>query len=301
MIWLSVICSALAVVTVLLIVRIVSIERDVGAIDAEFTEKLLGNTNTPITVRGGSKAVRRLANDVNGQLKLLRKQRLKYERGDAELKNAVANISHDLRTPLTAISGYLDMLRAEQKSADAERYIGVIANRVEVLKQLSDELFKYSVVTSPDYGSQKERVSVNAVLEECVAEHYAALRKAGIAPQISMPEHAVYCMANRVALSRIFSNLISNAVKYSDGDLSITLADNAEIEFCNTSSALSETEVNKLFDRFFTVESARKSTGLGLSIAKVLAEHTGGTISADYTNGKLFIRVCLPLADATGV
>lgn len=296
MIWLSVICSILLLLTVYLIVKIFLIKKDIAGIDREFNEKLKADTNTLITVDGKDKTVCRLAADINEQLKVLRKQRLKYEQGDLELKSAVANISHDLRTPLTAISGYLELLDKEQKSQDAERYIGIIKNRTDTLKQLAEDLFRYSVITSPDYDSPKERLSVNSVLEECIAYHYNAFREAKIIPEIHLPEITVYCNMNRVALNRIFSNLIENAIKYSNGDFCVELNDKGEITMSNMASELSTVEVSMLFDRFYTVENAKKSTGLGLSIVKILVEQVGGTIYAKYAAGKLITCICLPLA-----
>ena len=123
MIWLSVICSILLILTAVLIIKIYLMKKDIAEINRQFNEVLRADTNTLITVDGKDKTVRRLAADINEQLKVLRKQRLKYERGDSELKNTVANISHDLRTPLTAISGYLDLLEKESKSAEAERLL----------------------------------------------------------------------------------------------------------------------------------------------------------------------------------
>lgn len=297
MIWLSVICSILFLLSVFLIVKIFLMKKDIASIDSEFNEKLKADTNTLITIDGKDRTVCRLTANINEQLKVLRKQRLKYEQGDLELKNAVANISHDLRTPLTAISGYLDLLEKESKSAEAERYIGIIKNRAETLKQLADDLFRYSVITSPDYDSPKERFSVNSVLEECVASQYHALRQAKIILEIHMPESIVYCTMNRVALNRIFSNLIENAIKYSDGDLYIELTEKGEITVSNMASKLTAIEANKLFDRFYTVESARKSTGLGLSIVKVLVEQADGTIESEYSAGRLMISIRLPLSN----
>ncbi len=293
MIWLSVFCAICVVVILVLVIKIILMKKDIHAIATEFHEKLKSDTNTLLTLSGNDKSIRALAADINKSLKELRKQRLRFEQGDAELKNAITSISHDLRTPLTAISGYLDLLEQEEKSSEAERYIGIIANRIEVLKQLADELFKYSVITSPDYDSPKERVSVNAVLEESVVGYYAALQKKGIVPEISMPSSTVYRTVNRAALARTFSNLISNAIKYSSGDLNITLKETGEIVFSNTAPGLSEVQVERLFDRFYTVETARKSTGLGLSIARILIEQMNGTISAQYRNRKLSIYVQL--------
>ncbi len=293
MVWLSVVCAVCVVIIVILVVKIILMKRDINAIATDFNEKLNSDTNTLVTISGSDKSVHRLAADINKSLKELRRQKLKFEQGDTELKNAITNISHDLRTPLTAISGYLDLLEREQKSEDVERYLGIIKNRTEALKQLADELFKYSVITSPDYDAPKERVSVNAVLEESIVAYYAALQQKGIAPEINIPEEAVYCTANRAALSRIFSNLIGNAIKYSDGDLNITLTGDGQITFSNTASQLTEVQVSRLFDRFYTVENARKSTGLGLSIAKVLVEQMDGTISANYNHNTLSISIYL--------
>lgn len=296
-VFLSVICIVLLAAVAFLTVKIVLMKKDIGAIDEDFAEKLISDTNTLLSVSGNDKTVRKLAASLNEQLKVLRSQRLRYEQGDSELKNAIANISHDLRTPLTAIDGYLGLLEKEQKSDDAERYVGIIKNRTEILKQLSEELFRYSVITSPDYESPKERISVNAVLEECLVGHYTALKQAEITPQISISEKTVFCLANRVALMRIFSNLVSNAIKYGDGDLCVKLTETGEITFSNAASRLTNIQVNRLFDRFYTVESARKSTGLGLSIAKVLTEQIGGNISAKYEDGRLIINIVLPLSE----
>ena len=143
-----------------------------------------------------------------------------------------------------------------------------------------------------------EFVSVNSVLEESILGFYAVLQERNITPNISMPENKVFRKVNRAALSRIFSNLLNNAIKYSDGDLNITLNDTGEITFSNTASDLSEVDVKKLFDRFYTVENARKSTGLGLSISRILIEQMKGTISAHYKNGKL--SICIWLPDVSG-
>jgi signal transduction histidine kinase len=132
------------------------------------------------------------------------------------------------------------------------------------------------------------------VLEESIAAFYAALKEKGITPDIHMPERKVSRCLDRYALSHVFSNLLNNAIKYSDGDLEITLSESGEIIFCNRASGLNEVQVGKLFDRFYTVEAARKSTGLGLAIARSLVEQMNGTIHAAYENGRLSIRIYFP-------
>lgn len=216
-----------------------------------------------------------------------------------EFKDAITNISHDLRTPLTAIFGYLDLLEQEKTEDAVKRYIEIIRNRAEMLKQLTEELFRYSVILTAESNMEKESVTINSVLEESIAAFYTDLNERSITPNIQIPEEKVIRTLDRSALARVFSNLLNNAIKYSDGDLDITLLETGKIIFTNTASGLNEVQVGKLFDRFYTVEAARKSTGLGLAIAKTLIEQMNGTISAEYENNKLSICVFLPLQDLT--
>ena len=233
-----------------------------------------------------------LAEEINIQLKQLRNDRLRYQQGDWELKDAVTNISHDLRTPLTAICGYLDLLEDEEKSENAARYLKIIRGRTEILKQLSEELFRYSVFTTVSNGTKSEPVVLNRILEDSVSGFYAALRSRGITPEIRMPDGRVHRMLNRNAVSRIFGNLIGNALKYSDGDLIIELDEYGRLLFANHASGLDEIETGRLFDRFYTVETASSgSTGLGLSIARALTEQMGGKIGAVYEEGMLKVSV----------
>lgn len=139
----------------------------------------------------------------------------------------------------------------------------------------------------------REPIAINGVLEESIAAFYTALNERNITPNIQIPENKVIRNLDRSALSRVFSNLLNNAMKYSDGDLDITLSEEGEIIFTNTASGLNEVQIGKLFDRFYTVEAARKSTGLGLGIARTLIEQMNGTISASYKNNRLSICIFL--------
>jgi signal transduction histidine kinase len=204
----------------------------------------------------------------------------------------VTNISHDLRTPLTAICGYLDLLEREEKSQSVERYLSQIKNRMEALKALTEELFRYSVVTSSQ-ELKLERLDVVRALEESLLSFYGVMQEKNIQPEIHLPENPIYRNLDAAALNRIFSNIISNAVKYSDGDFSVTMKDDGAITFTNTARQLNAVTVGRLFDRFYTVEASRNSTGLGLSIAKFLTERLGGSLEAAYQAEQLHITIKL--------
>ncbi len=289
--WLWAFVGIQAAFVVVLLMKIHMMQKAAREIEAAFADRLMTDTNTLIAISGSDRYMRHLANAINRQLRFLREKRHRFQQGDAELKNAVTNISHDLRTPLTAVFGYLDLLEQEEKSEAVERYIAIIRNRCEMLKQLTEELFRYSIILARENDIRREPVVINNVLEESIAAFYTALKERNIAPAIQMPEEKVTRLLDTSALSRVFSNLLQNALKYSDGDLEVTLSESGEIVFSNTASHLNEIEVGRLFDRFFTVEDARKSTGLGLAISKTLVEQMNGSISAGYKNGRLSVRI----------
>ncbi|MBO5354810.1 MAG: HAMP domain-containing histidine kinase [Clostridia bacterium] len=289
--WIAV--GVLSLAVCLLVCKVFSMQKAAREIAAGLAEHLQSDTNTLICVSTRDRHIRALAASINRELRVLREMRHRYQNGDKELKSAVTNISHDLRTPLTAICGYLDLLEAEEKSEQTARYVAQIANRIEVLKSLTEELFRFSVISS-EPALSPERLNVCRVLEDTLVSFYGAFEGQKIVPRITLPKEPVWRVLDASALSRIFNNVVSNAVKYSDGDFSVCMSEDCRIVFSNTAHTLSAVDVEKLFDRFFTVNSARSSTGLGLSIAKLLTERLGGTINAQYSDGKLHITVMFP-------
>lgn len=292
--WLWVIIGVLALVINGLLIKIHLLRKAAQEIEAAFQDRLSSETNTLIDIFSRDRYMRRLAGSINTQLRKLRSERHRFQQGDHELKEAVTSISHDLRTPLTAIYGYLELLKQEAQTEASVRYLSVIKERVEALKQLTEELFRYSIAASTFGDTPYEAVVINHVLEESVSACYTALKSAGIVPEITMPEKKVKRFLNKNALVRIFANILDNAIKYSDGDLSIALSEDGEITFSNKASGLNLIQAGKLFNRFYTVETARKSTGLGLSIAKALTEHMNGRITARYANQTLSITIHFP-------
>lgn len=280
----------LALLLLALLLKLCLLRSDLKALAEQFTQRIEQDSPNPLFLPSRDPALRQLAVVLDRQLRQLRRARLRYENGDRELKAAVTNISHDLRTPLTAICGYLDLLGREPLSESAARYLSLVENRTEAMKQLTEELFRYSVILSTQ-ELEVESVCINSVLEESIAAFYAALTARGIQPQIQICESKVERELNREALGRVFSNILNNALKYSDGDLDIRLGCGGEIQFSNTASGLNEVQVGKLFDRFFTVEAARNSGGLGLAISKTLVEKMGGSITAGLNNGVLSIQI----------
>lgn len=290
-IWLPVICGILAAIICVLFIKIYLMKKSVREIEEKLSEKLRTETNTLIDISSRDEDLRKLADTLNVELRRLREERWRFKQGDKELKDAVTNISHDLRTPLTAVCGYLDLLKKEEKSERAVGYLDVIENRTQVMKELAEELFDYSLISSAEEEEKREQICLNAALEESLASFYGAIRQSGIEPEVSITERRIERNLDVMALTRIFGNIINNAMKYSDGDFKVELKEDGTIIFSNSAKNLNPVAAERLFDRFYTVETGRNSTGLGLSISKLLTERMGGKIRADYQEGRLIIIV----------
>lgn len=299
--WCIVLICSLALAALCLLAYLLVLRHSLREAAEELDEKLRTDTNTLISISSGDRAMQSLVTHINRQLQALRRERLRLQTGNDALTVAVTNVSHDLRTPLTAICGYLDLLEQEPQTEAAARYLAVIRERTDAMRALTEELFRYSVLTATADELHTEPVCLNDVLEQSLAGFYGALSARGITPSVQLPEEKVIRPLDAAALRRVFDNILSNAAKYSDGDLAVVLAPDGKVTFSNRASALSRVEAARLFDRFYTVDSARGSTGLGLSIAKLLTEKLHGTISADYENEKLRICIAFPTEKQGGI
>ena len=282
-----------SVVIILLCIKICILKKSAREISAQFSDRLKDDTNNLIYISSSDRDMKHLAENLNDELKDMRKKQLQYEYGNTELKNAITNVSHDIRTPLTAIAGNLYMIGKTDDISEIRSYVNAIEERTETMKQLTEELLRYSIIISDENKPQTEDIFVNQLLAESISSFYPVLTEKGITPSIHLTDARIVRNVNRSELARVFSNLLNNAVKYSDGDLEITLSDTGKITFSNTAKELSTVEVEQLFDRFYTVETAHHSTGLGLSIARTLVERMGGTITADYDDSRLTIIIIL--------
>lgn len=354
------VCIAAVALVIVLAVKIALLYQGVKEIGGQFHDRLSEDTNNVIYVSGNDRHLKAFARQLNQELKILYDQRRRYQNGDKELKEAVTNISHDLRTPLTAIYGYLELAEAEMEeaevpeaaalvqelgdSAPGERsrkelpesaisvpererasqrlqsteqmthYLAQIRNRADAMCALTEELFRYSIILSASgkhtgyqqaavntgEDSGRERVVLNRFLADCLLSYYDIFTQNRIEPRIAIADEEVVRVLDAGALRRIFCNILDNAVKYSKPAMSperavltVELFPDGTITFGNSAQNLDWVSVKRLFDRFYTVETGRNSTGLGLSIAKLLTERMGGSISAAYTEGMLEITVKL--------
>lgn len=282
----------LSIILILALLKIRILRRGYDELTENIKDQVSGKTGVPVTLSTSDPKARRCAEVLNRELKVLNEERVRFDGGNQTVKDAVTGISHDLRTPLTAIKSYLEMIEEEPDEELRKEYLARIKNRTDALSDLTEELFKYT--TSSDQANRisedtTEEQDIRRILEECLISFYAAFGKKGIEPDITMPETPVIARCRRRDANRIFENIISNALKYSEGNVTVTMTDDATVTFENLAPSLTPLMVSKLFDRYYTVNDAKGSTGLGFSIARELTEQNGGTIEAVMEDEKLRI------------
>ncbi len=279
------------IITIILVIKIIVMKNGIKEIEEKFDFVIKSDTNSLITISTNDSNLKNLAKKINLNLKKIRKLEIQYNQGNEELKRSITNISHDLRTPLTAIRGYLDLIGDNNLSKKQKDYLSYIDDKTKILITLTEQLFNFSKSLEVYKNIDKQDVVLNNILEETICTFYDLFIQNNIIPRISITKEKIIKRINKDMLKRILENIISNAIKYSDEFLEIKLNKDGTIIFKNRTNNLDKTSVEKIFDRYYTVENARKSNGIGLSIAKQLVELNNGTISAKYDNGYLIIEI----------
>ena len=253
-----------------------------------------------------NKTLGRLMESVNLLLEEVRRERLGLLRREKEFQVQIENISHDLRTPLTVLLGYLRLLRgssharpepsgtpqkakggAQEAVSDLEETLGVMEKNARTMEKLVAQFYAYSQVSGGDYRAELERMDVCRALRESLAENYGLLERLRLT--VKLPEHPVAVRGNREALERIFQNLFQNAGRYARSFLRISMEEPAEahsgvrIMMINDGEGITQEEVSHIFDRFYRGDGARGKggSGLGLAIAAALAAALGGSLTAE--------------------
>ena len=286
----------LVFVCIFLIVKLFLIKKTIREIEKSFTYILESDTNSIVTISSLDKDIKNLTIKLNKNLMELRKQKLQYKNGNQELKKIITNISHDLRTPFTALKGYIDLIKQEKLSDNQKKYLKIIQKKSDELTELTGQLFEFSKILDTlknNINIKKEECCINEILEETLVNFYSIFKGKSIIPTIKIADKKIYKTINKVSIVRIFENILSNVSKYSNGNFKVEMNEDGVITFSNKATSLDATTVQKIFDRYFSVENAKESTGIGLSIAKQLVELNNGTIKAAYNDGYLIIKINL--------
>ncbi|WP_102264683.1 sensor histidine kinase [Mesobacillus jeotgali] len=259
------------------------------------TEELAaGNLGVDIPVKGKS-AIAKHASNINNlrnTVNVSHKEQAKSERLKTEL---ITNVSHDLRTPLTSIITYTELLKTpDLAQEDRDSYLEILDRKSKRLKVLIDDLFEATKMASGNIELHKEKVDLNQLLQQALAEHNEALSQSSLQLRVSQPDQAVYAFVDGQKLWRVFDNLIGNILKYALENTRVYISVKEEpnqvvLTFKNITKYELGEDLNELFERFKRGDQSRhtEGSGLGLAIAKSIVDLHEGSLDIE-VDGDLF-------------
>ncbi|MGM9531138.1 sensor histidine kinase [Intestinibacter sp.] len=287
----------LCILVFILIVYIAFIQKQLRSINKQLDKRLSENTRQPLTIDLFSKTINQLAININRCLKLEEKQRLESIREQKQFKELISNISHDLRTPLTAIKGYQQLLEKETLSNTQLEKLHTAQKYTDELGDLIEHFFEYSYLITARVEPSLEKINLTNLAIDCVLSYIGIFEEKNISVHIQETP-PIYVLGDKNMLTRVIENLLNNCAKHSLGDIDIKIESKskARITFINPVNPDININVDKLFHRFYTGDSTRnKSTGLGLSIVEFLVEQMNGDVGAYLDKNKIAIFFEVPL------
>ena len=257
-------------------------------------------TNMLITSDQKSGCIAELTDELNTLIEQTAALRKEIADSESHLKDTIINLSHDIRTPLTSMDGYFQLLLKSDDPEERQQYAAVISDRLSSLKEMLDELFTYAKLTNKAYEVELSPCAVNEILLSVLFSFYKDIKQRGIEPLVNVPEQDIFIQGNEPALRRIFQNILKNCIEHGNNQLSVRLinsSDMVQIYFENDYQMQEPIDANKVFDRFYKADGARSktSTGLGLSIAKELVERLNGSITGNVKNDIFTITITFHL------
>lgn len=294
---LIIIVSISAIIVSIMFVYLLTYKKELKDLKKQIEFISKNDTNMELTSQLQSEEIIELIHSVNSLLKVHKSYKQNVERNNSVFKETITNISHDLRTPLTSAIGYIQLLNKEDiNNEKKQEYVEIIMSRINEVKKLLDQLFEYSRIEANELKFQWEKINLNNILRDTICIFYNDFTLKNIEPDIEITDKAFMIYGDYDALKRVFENIINNAIVHGNGSFSVRAfeRDNKyNIEFTNHTNNITEDEVSKIFERFYTTDKSRnrKTTGLGLSIAKKLVYKMNGDIKAWYVKEVLGIII----------
>lgn len=292
----------LSLATAFLILKLVGLYVQIHRITKQLDDFISERTHKILDVSLSDPFLESMAANINRSIYLQEKMRINEVQRERAIRDDIANISHDLRTPLTAMIGYLSLSKEEKDFLQKSLYIDIALQKAMSLQSLVDNFFEMSYVDSDACQIQLTSLDLNKIIRDELLASYCAFEKHSITPRIELPEYPVMVLGNELAIERMIQNLIANAISYSTGEIAVCLqikGEGAELIVRNSAPFISEQEREKIFDRFYRASTERTSghAGLGLYIVKQLVLKQGGIVRSDYKDGMFAIIVYLQSPD----
>lgn len=285
-------CIVLGIITVISLTSLFVSLGDIKEITKQINYKNKTNSHFDISVQSNFPSIKKLQLKINELYENVNKVEEIASKKENEMKTLISGISHDIRTPLTSIKGYLKLMEESNNNEERKKYYDIVECRLDTLESMLEDLFIHSKISDSEYELKKESVEIFPIICKVMASFYYDFENKDIEPIIHFSNEHLRVMANPDMLIRMFHNLVSNALKHGCDYFEIREQDN-KIYFINKVKNSGQIEIERLFDRFYLADSSRhqNSTGLGLSICKQIAEIHGWDIVANIENEKLSIII----------
>jgi len=256
------------------------------------------DTNQLLTVTAKQRDITEMVNQLNNLIRDVRLSRIGIKRLNRNFRQSIINISHDLRTPLTTASGYVQMLQASAADKEQQEYLAIVLERQNMVRTLLEQLFEYVRIESGEITYEHVPMDAKKVLMDTLVMYYDDFYKKGEEPTVHFPEKPCVIQGDEQGVKRIFSNILFNAIVHGKGEYCFEIQESKEsssymFTFSNLSEPMTRDDLDCIFERFYTKDKSRnkKTTGLGLTIAREITRQLNGTIEAFYNNGKF--SICL--------
>ena len=293
----TVLIVLLILLCAVLIGRQVILERGLHQAARRMREQLADETTARLALPCPSAGAEELLVCLNQLLELRQEERAAYRRKEQELRRQIANVSHDLRTPLTSILGYLQLREGDGLSQEKKaEYLAVVEGRARTLQVFIATFYDLSRIEGGELPLEREKVDLGRALSDQLAASYEQIEEAGLDMEVDLAPDLPPVWADSGAVTRIFSNLLTNALRHGTGALSVKLYREGGCivsAFSNQAEGITAEDVDHVFERFYTADKMRtgQSTGLGLAIVKALAERMGHTAAARWEDGWFTVLV----------
>jgi signal transduction histidine kinase len=288
-----VLLSAVAVAMALILISLLSQMKSIRS-QVHFISR--NDTNKRISFYGKSRSFRRLAKDINEIIDSYDERHDKILREDKEIKDTLTNMSHDIRTPLTSLKGYFELLDQTDDPEERKKYTNIIYGRIESLSEILETMFLYTKVSNVNFKISIDPIECSKIILETMFEYYDDFQEKGYDVDIDVDE-GIRILGNEQSLKRIMQNLIRNSLVHGGGDVKLSVkpeeGKKVRIIIDNLLEEGQNPDPNRVFDRYYKGDASRHtgSSGVGLSVVKKLVESMNGDITAFVGDGRFRIEM----------